>query len=464
MMAHHHNCPQCGLENSVDAQFCRGCGQQLTMNCPKCGKTISTNAQYCRSCGVSLDAQSQPPYHKNRPSEDTQYRDATTHSSEGSTIHPPQPSTGNEKNHTDSGQIDKQLIEEQSSSKGYPVSKILLAAVSVVIVIIIVIALNQDDSTQQMTRDIVPRTASKQKAIDQSKKQPVMGYQMAYGIARQKLGNNPDTVIDGVIQGRRVIIAHCNDGLQNDLIGFREFGNTWKRFFAREDITGWVLHELEIVSLEDNYFIYHVFEESGTGSGYAEFSLEDIQSSATHTITVSGAVGSFSNVSDIPPSLKKRPALLSFLEDKIAKSNLVYHPEPDDFDYDKPRNALKRWAIENDGIREQLERQTKDNVQLHLHWYDTNLLKLHGSSRNDSIECGNYMIVSIFKHEVICVDKRSGKSCVLLPRWPYRGFEDIRCSGDAQVILKDERYNTDRKRIEYPEYLVNIRNGTIRRL
>jgi len=154
MMNHPCNCPKCGLENSVTAQFCRGCGQQLTRNCPKCGKKVPTNAQYCRSCGVSLVAQLKPTYDKDRFFKDIQPLDATTYSSEGSTIHPSQPSIGNKGPHSESKQTNNQFIEVQASKKSSRVSKVLPVILVMVVIITIAVMLIQHNGKLQLGDDV----------------------------------------------------------------------------------------------------------------------------------------------------------------------------------------------------------------------------------------------------------------------------------------------------------------------
>jgi hypothetical protein len=53
-------CPQCGLINEENSNFCKSCGENIHSTCdfcPKCGKENSGNAKFCANCGKSLEKQ-----------------------------------------------------------------------------------------------------------------------------------------------------------------------------------------------------------------------------------------------------------------------------------------------------------------------------------------------------------------------------------------------------------------------
>ncbi|WP_440769293.1 zinc ribbon domain-containing protein [Natronorubrum sp. DTA28] len=59
-------CPACGADVSVDAAYCRSCGEDLEtrvdrevgdgdkMPCPECDAVVTEGSRYCRSCGTKL--------------------------------------------------------------------------------------------------------------------------------------------------------------------------------------------------------------------------------------------------------------------------------------------------------------------------------------------------------------------------------------------------------------------------
>ncbi len=58
-------CPECGTENDADANFCKGCGADISAeesepepltNCPDCGSDVDEDANFCSSCGYDLEA------------------------------------------------------------------------------------------------------------------------------------------------------------------------------------------------------------------------------------------------------------------------------------------------------------------------------------------------------------------------------------------------------------------------
>ena len=54
-----YNCPECGYENTGDAEFCAKCGQRLEeegMECPECGYENTSDAKFCAKCGERLES------------------------------------------------------------------------------------------------------------------------------------------------------------------------------------------------------------------------------------------------------------------------------------------------------------------------------------------------------------------------------------------------------------------------
>jgi curved DNA-binding protein CbpA len=49
-------CSRCNTINTVGAQFCASCGQQVGRKCPSCGHMIHMNASHCIYCGVDVTA------------------------------------------------------------------------------------------------------------------------------------------------------------------------------------------------------------------------------------------------------------------------------------------------------------------------------------------------------------------------------------------------------------------------
>ncbi len=45
-------CPQCHHMNPDRAQFCAGCGAELTRQCSACGKPVPADARFCPYCGA----------------------------------------------------------------------------------------------------------------------------------------------------------------------------------------------------------------------------------------------------------------------------------------------------------------------------------------------------------------------------------------------------------------------------
>lgn len=47
-------CPQCGIQNSRNAQFCNGCGSQLLQICSHCKQLNPIGSSFCSKCGSQL--------------------------------------------------------------------------------------------------------------------------------------------------------------------------------------------------------------------------------------------------------------------------------------------------------------------------------------------------------------------------------------------------------------------------
>jgi len=49
-------CPNCGIKNSADAQFCMECATPLkdAKVCPNCGVVAQSGDMFCAECGTKL--------------------------------------------------------------------------------------------------------------------------------------------------------------------------------------------------------------------------------------------------------------------------------------------------------------------------------------------------------------------------------------------------------------------------
>jgi hypothetical protein len=59
-------CPQCHHMNADKAQFCVGCGSELTRQCNACGKEVSAEARYCSQCGAVIITEPPVPWIERR--------------------------------------------------------------------------------------------------------------------------------------------------------------------------------------------------------------------------------------------------------------------------------------------------------------------------------------------------------------------------------------------------------------
>jgi len=186
------------------------------------------------------------------------------------------------------------------------------------------------------------------------------------------------------------------------------------------------------------------------------FTAVDLQNFAQYTIDVGGPSGDYSHMDPISSELKSKPDVLAFLETRVATSEHVYHPTPDDFDLDLPQNAFKRWESENDGVVDTLKSRNHCSASLCLYWYDEDLfnLNLRKGSLLDRDGNDRYLVASFFKSGIICTNKNTRKSCVLLPRSiVWNGFDSVRFVTSDEVAMWEEDADI--------EYIVNIGKSTV---
>src|SRR5688500_17812655 len=48
------SCPQCGIQNPKNAQYCNGCGAQLLQMCSNCKRLNPIGSSFCNKCGSNL--------------------------------------------------------------------------------------------------------------------------------------------------------------------------------------------------------------------------------------------------------------------------------------------------------------------------------------------------------------------------------------------------------------------------
>ncbi len=186
------------------------------------------------------------------------------------------------------------------------------------------------------------------------------------------------------------------------------------------------LNNLEIVTVDNEpylYFIYGLVDE-GNGSGDIEmikFSLYSLKTYRLVSLDDEGYAsydikgnfqfikdGNFLNVD----SLKSQKNYLDFLEDKAAKSNLIYHPSKKDLDLNDPDNYEKKWTIDNPKIADEVLESNKTSVYnepLSITYYNKNLFLKNVGSIANQCENTNYKFKAYFRGSIIGYDKQKKK-------------------------------------------------------
>ncbi|MFH1894013.1 MAG: hypothetical protein ABIK83_15175 [Candidatus Zixiibacteriota bacterium] len=281
-----------------------------------------------------------------------------------------------------------------------------------------------------------------------------LSYETVSEMVRQECRMNPDTLVVGEANGKPAIAASFTRVFPNPLeklVVLREFAGLLQVIYEIEE-PGRYLVELEFVIINERSYLYHAYHSHGNAAGGVTFTVVDLQDFAQYDIDVGGAFGDYSHMAPISPELRSRPDVLAFLESRVATSELVYHPTPDDFNLDLPRNAFKRWRSENEGIEDTLRSSNHCRAGLNLYWYDAALQDLHGGSgRLACAENDRFIVTSLFKGGVVCADKKIGKACVLLS--PFLGFDSVRFVTSDEVAMWNEYADI--------EYVVNIDKSTV---
>lgn len=47
-------CPNCKTKNAKGVNFCKACGQKLTVSCPNCGASVDNDTKFCPQCGSAI--------------------------------------------------------------------------------------------------------------------------------------------------------------------------------------------------------------------------------------------------------------------------------------------------------------------------------------------------------------------------------------------------------------------------
>lgn len=48
-------CPNCKTKNIKGQNFCKACGQKLSVTCPNCGSAVDNDTKFCPQCGTAVN-------------------------------------------------------------------------------------------------------------------------------------------------------------------------------------------------------------------------------------------------------------------------------------------------------------------------------------------------------------------------------------------------------------------------
>jgi hypothetical protein len=283
--------------------------------------------------------------------------------------------------------------------------------------------------------------------------------EMAFKIVRDLYLKPPSFAYYKSYKGNNYIFTY----LDRKLIIFKEFAKTWQKFneinlLDYQDKLQDHLNKYGQYDLTDDILIYVLTLDPGMVLGTVFFNVYSLKDNTVYTISGFGPLGEHNDLT-IPEDLtKKRPDILTFLENMISESGYVHIPIDEDLDINLIQNVTKYWQIENEDIHNLLNSQPNIFFSLNIKKYSTNDLILSQSFSRWFFENEFYEITSYHKENIYLYNKKENNICILwVPAWNYDWTEKIEFITNHIIVLYD-RF-TDK-----PNYKIDLENLRIMKL
>jgi hypothetical protein len=274
-----------------------------------------------------------------------------------------------------------------------------------------------------------------------------LDYKTAYSICQIKYLENPDTVFYSKIKPFYIAAVIKKDFFNSEIKVLYNFADTWQTIDIIKDLYGVV--DIEFVSVDSNDYILIVHESYGNAFGMVEFKLHNLETKKEYSISFDGEVRNYDQLSPIDLELKKEKNLLKILEDKAAKSSLVYKKKLSDYDLNANINCDNKWRILNKGLINNLSEQSNTSFPIKFPEYNENLFQQDGICKAEN---SYYIVNSYFKSSVIGYDKKKKKYFVIwVPESRYDWINYLEFKSDSIILLGYQ-------------YLIDINKKVIKRI
>ncbi|MFD3408829.1 hypothetical protein SKC37_09195 [Aquirufa sp. HETE-83D] len=191
-----------------------------------------------------------------------------------------------------------------------------------------------------------------------------------------------------------------------------KFADTWRVESEKEIIS----LEFEMISFEKNFeiieldnkaYLYFIYSTGPVGNAISyvdyNFSLVSLKDLTISELVYQelGDESDFINIEDF----KDKPTVLKYLEERAAKSEFIKKPSGVELDVNNPVNFEKKWKIDNANISTVWEGNTAINNNIKVTYYPENIFPDEKNSSFSKIENETYLIISMFRNDVLGYDK-----------------------------------------------------------
>jgi hypothetical protein len=277
-------------------------------------------------------------------------------------------------------------------------------------------------------------------------KDPPLQYEQAFQIVQNKYLIAPDSVFIGALNKNYIAAIINEEDYHHKLVVVNMFAGTWQEIIKIEDLES--IEEVEFVVLDDREFLYYCVGFSGSSAGSVSFILLSIESNEEYSLTFSGPHGHYDEMSIEPDELKNNKQIFTFLENKASLSDQVYKPSKFDLDMSLPINYYKQWELLNPYIRNKLENEKNEYVELKMPEYDADLFSIVSNTEEAKIENKKFIIISYFKKDVIAYNKTIKKYFVVwIPETDYSWVSKLEFLTEYEIFMtaRDDSYKVDLK-------------------
>lgn len=293
----------------------------------------------------------------------------------------------------------------------------------------------------------------------------------AVAIVKELTYKNPKYLSIKYIDKKPIIICVFLDnekGWGNSYINvFENFANHWQGSKRLTIEDGLKIENFDWIKIQNKDMLYFDFNVAGgtMGNYWVVFGLYDYIINKYYKLEYSGLneYGSFTNID----SLKNTPEILNALEFKASKSDKIHRPSKDELDINNPKNATKRFILDNPSLREDVKtyRREYQNIKITKYqdesatFFRENIGNKNGGYIN-SLSCeisnNDFHVYSIFKSYVICLDKnRNYYFIVWMPFTMYDWVVKMDLSEDNFLTLYN-RFDNEQ------EFIIDLNNMKIK--